>query len=70
MGTPIAGQLDDIGWLRNNAIPIRCVDPGSGFDDLQALKPLFEGAKIVGLGESAHGVWEFYTLKHRLIEFS
>jgi erythromycin esterase len=69
VGTPIAGQWDDIGWLRNNAIPIRCVDPGSGFDDLQALKPLFEGAKIVGLGESAHGVREFYTLKHRLIEF-
>jgi erythromycin esterase len=66
--TPAEG-LDVVGWLRNSAIRIGSLDPGSGFADLDALRPLFEGARIIGLGESAHGVREFYRLKHRLVKF-
>jgi erythromycin esterase len=39
------------------------------FADLQFLKPLLEGKRVVQLGESAHGVAEFNRLKVRLIKF-
>jgi hypothetical protein len=55
-----------IGWLRYNVIPVRYLESGRGFADLQALKPLFDGAKIVGLCESADAEREFNRLKHRL----
>lgn len=56
-------------WLQDNAIPIRHLEAGNGFTDLQPLKRLFEDARIVGLGEATHGTREFFQLKHRLLEF-
>jgi len=56
-------------WIRNNAIPIRTVIPGNGFDDLQPLKKLIGSANIVALGEATHGTREFFQLKHRILEF-
>jgi erythromycin esterase len=69
MDTPTEERLDVVEWLRAAAVPVHSVEFGSGFADLQALRPVFEGAKIIGLGESAHGVRDFYRLKHRLVEF-
>lgn len=57
------------GWLRQNAMPIRTLEPGNGFNDLLALKPLLDNVKIIGLGESTHGTREFFQLKHRLVDF-
>jgi erythromycin esterase len=56
-------------WLRQNALTLQAPMPGSGYGDLLPLKPLFEGVKIVGLGESTHGTREFFRCKHRMIEF-
>lgn len=39
------------------------------FSDLQFLKPLLRGKRVVQLGESGHGVAEFNWLKVRLIKF-
>lgn len=39
------------------------------FSDLQFLKPLLEGKRVVQLGESSHGVAEFNLIKTRLIKF-
>lgn len=39
------------------------------FSDLQFLKPLLAGKRVVQLGESGHGVAEFNWLKVRLIRF-
>jgi erythromycin esterase len=39
------------------------------FSDLQFLKPLLEGKRVVQLGESSHGIAEFNWLKVRLIKF-
>ena len=39
------------------------------FSDLQFLKPLLQGKRVVQLGESGHGVAEFNWLKVRLIKF-
>ena len=56
-------------WLSNNAIPLRSVKAGGGFADLQPLKKVFQGVRIVGLGEATHGTREFFQFKHRLLEF-
>lgn len=56
-------------WLASNAIEIRTVEPGSGFDDLRRLRDLVGDARIVLLGEPTHGNREVYQLKHRLFEF-
>jgi erythromycin esterase len=39
------------------------------FHDLQFLKPLLEGKRVVQLGENSHGVAEFNWMKVRLIKF-
>ena len=39
------------------------------FSDLQFLKPLLAGKRVVQLGESGHGVSEFSLVKTRLIKF-
>lgn len=56
-------------WIRDNAIPLRTVLPGSGFDDMQPLRKMIGSAHIVALGEATHGTREFFQLKHRMLEF-
>jgi erythromycin esterase len=56
-------------WLGRQAIPLRSVEAGSGFDDLAPLKPLLKDVRIVGLGEATHGTREFFQFKHRMLEF-
>ena len=58
-----------LSWLRQHAIPLKTVEAGCGFDDLQPLKPVIGSARIVALGEATHGTREFFQLKHRLLEF-
>jgi erythromycin esterase len=55
-------------WIRENYIPVRSLT-ASVYSDLQFLKPLLEGRRIVQLGESGHGVKEFNQAKVRLIRF-
>jgi len=56
-------------WMRAAAIPLATAEPRHGCADLAALRPLLGDARIVSLGEQTHGTREFFTLKHRLIEF-
>lgn len=58
-----------IGWLKDNAIPIRTVEAGNGFEDLQPLKHVLRDVRFVGLGEETHGTREFFQFKHRMVEF-
>jgi erythromycin esterase len=55
-------------WIKENYIPIRSLT-SKYFSDLQFLKPLLDGRRIVQLGESGHGVAEFNKVKVRLIKF-
>jgi len=55
-------------WIKENYIPVRSLT-SKYFSDLQFLKPLLEGRRIVQLGESGHGVAEFNKAKVRLIKF-
>ncbi len=45
------------------------LEAGGGRDDLAALARMWAGVDVLGLGESTHGTREFFTLKHRLLEF-
>jgi erythromycin esterase len=56
-------------WLKQNSIPIKYLEAGNGFSDLQPLKKILHGAQVVGLGEATHGTHEFFEMKQRLIEF-
>src|SRR5215213_4878193 len=64
-------ETDDavLGWMRSHLVPLRSLEPGSGQQDLEPLRNQFQGVRIVGLGESTHGVHEFFRVKHRLVEF-
>ncbi|CAN5251552.1 hypothetical protein BH23BAC1_BH23BAC1_16180 [soil metagenome] len=56
-------------WIQENAIPLKHVEAGNGFADLQPLKQVLKDVKVVGLGEATHGTREFFQIKHRLLEF-
>ncbi|MBL8233821.1 MAG: erythromycin esterase family protein [Bryobacterales bacterium] len=56
-------------WVRRNAIPLRTVEAGNGFEDMQPLRQMIGNARIVSLGEATHGTREFFQLKHRMLEF-
>ena len=56
-------------WLANNAIRLKGVEAGQGFEDMQPLKKVIGEARLVALGEATHGTREFFQLKHRMLEF-
>ncbi|MHA6804052.1 erythromycin esterase family protein [Salinifilum ghardaiensis] len=56
--------------LADAATPLRGLDPDSGDDsDLEVLREVVGGARVVFLGESAHFVSEFTRLRDRLTRF-
>jgi erythromycin esterase len=58
-----------IAALKANAVPIKTVEAGNGFEDLKPLKRIFKDVRFVGLGEETHGTREFFQFKHRMLEF-
>lgn len=53
--------------LQSQAVSIQLTS--KDFSDLQHLKELVKDKKMVLLGESSHGIGEFYALKSRLVQF-
>jgi erythromycin esterase len=60
-----------ISWARDHHHPIASIvpTPNDQYADLQFLKSVLDGRRIVELGESGHGVAEFSQAKVRLIKF-
>jgi erythromycin esterase len=56
-------------WINRSAVPLPRTDAGGSIDDLRPLSRLAGDARVVGLGESAHGTREQFTLKHRAARF-
>jgi erythromycin esterase len=56
-------------WLGAHAIPLKSVQAGAGFDDLEPLESILKNVRVVGLGEATHGTREFFQFKHRMLEF-
>jgi erythromycin esterase len=48
-----------------HAVPLPRTDADGSIDDLEPMRYLVAEAHVVGLGESAHGTHEQFTLKHR-----
>ncbi len=58
-----------IDWLKQNSVPIKYIEPGNGFSDLEPLKKILQDVQVIGLGEATHGTHEFFEFKSRLVEF-
>ncbi len=58
-----------VAWLQENAIPLATTEPSENHDDLAFLSEMIGGARLVGLGEATHGSREFFTMKHRLVQY-
>jgi erythromycin esterase len=56
-------------WVADHAVTADSLDPQAPLDDLEPLGELIGDARVVGIGESAHYVREFYLLRHRLLRF-
>jgi erythromycin esterase len=56
-------------WINRHAVPLPRTDADGSVDDLHALRHIAHDATVVGLGESAHGTHEQFTLKHRAARF-
>jgi erythromycin esterase len=54
--------------LAQRTVEIRSLD-SEDFSDLEPLKEKLEGVRVIGLGESCHGIGEYYRLKSRLVRF-
>lgn len=54
-----------------SSLPVKeiVLENGDNFEDLAFLKPLLKDKKIVLLGESSHGIGDYYTLKSRLVKY-
>jgi len=50
-------------------LKLSSLHPGGAHDDLARWGAGLGGVRVVGLGEATHGSREFFTLKHRLIEY-
>ena len=60
-----------IAWARDHHHPIASIaaNPDDTYADLEFLRGVLDGRRIVQLGESGHGVAEFSQAKIRLIKF-
>src|SRR5688500_17139156 len=56
-------------WVKRFAVPFATDQPETGFDDLAALASIVGEARVVSLGEATHGTREFFTMKHRMLEY-
>ncbi|WP_407425534.1 erythromycin esterase family protein [Arcticibacter sp.] len=56
-------------WARTNAFPIQNTDRAKGSADLEPLKKIIRNARIVALGEPAHGIHTLLALRNRMFRF-
>ena len=62
-------SAETLEWLADNVVPFDSVEAGSGFADLEDFGTMVGDARVVALGEQTHGTAEFFTMKHRLLEY-
>lgn len=56
-------------WIAANAIPIRSETCDSDFSDLQPFGAIVGDKRIMGLGESSHGVGDYSEVKTRMVKY-
>src|SRR5215831_15469988 len=55
-----------LAWARKASVPLATGQDAAGFRDFQSLKKSIGPVRVVGLGEAARWVQEFYELRLRL----
>lgn len=58
-----------VSWIDRHAVSLWRMDALGLLEDLGPLRGIVGRARIVGLGESAHGTREQFTLRHRVARF-
>jgi erythromycin esterase len=66
---PVADAHSVPGWLDLNAKRLVAVEPYPFTYDLESFGRLTGEATMVALGDDTHGTHEFFTVKHRLIDY-
>jgi erythromycin esterase len=56
-------------WAATHALPLRTVEPWGSVDDLHQLAPVIAAARVVALGEPAHGAHEPLAFRNRLFQY-
>jgi erythromycin esterase-like protein len=56
-------------WLQGHATPLSHLDPAAPLDDLEPLRDILDGARVVALGEHSHFIDEFATMRRRTLRF-
>jgi len=56
-------------WIKENVLDIKSLGASDNFDDLHKFGEMVGEARIVALGEATHSTSEFFTIRHRLIEY-
>ncbi|MFB4270625.1 erythromycin esterase family protein [Nonomuraea sp. GTA35] len=57
------------GWAGDHALALDTLDSRLAVDDLEPLRDIVGGARVVALGESSHHIREFYQVRHRILRF-
>ncbi|HWU25131.1 MAG TPA: erythromycin esterase family protein [Rhizomicrobium sp.] len=56
--------------IKDIAVALRTLNPDDeDWSDLAPIRKLIGDARVVGVGEAAHGVGQFHDLRHRLLRF-
>lgn len=55
--------------LEEYLIPLETTTPATDRSSIASLRPVFESATVIGLGEATHGTREFFDCKHRLLRY-
>jgi erythromycin esterase len=69
VGTMDKADAAALDWIGAHLVAVKSLDPASTDEDIEPLRQPLDGVRIVGLGESTHGVHEFFAVKQRLVEF-
>lgn len=69
LGFSAQSQNELVAAINRKLIPLKTITPTDGFSDLQPFKKILKDKKVIGMGEAAHGVHEFFVFKLRLLEF-
>ena len=67
--TAHAAKDDAQTWVETHAIPFGATEFQTDHSDLDFFRDLIGDAQVVGMGEQTHGTHEFFTMRHRLLEY-
>ncbi|MGW2177770.1 erythromycin esterase family protein [Streptomyces sp. NPDC001732] len=67
MSAPYRNPFTD--WLHDHAVPLSHLDPAAPLDDLEPLRDVIGGARVVAIGEHSHFISEFDLARRRILRF-